>query len=130
MFCQPWLIVHLFQSRCNQVSANRFDMFLPDGLTRDSPLIAGGSPSFLRLCPDADPNDGVNLQISVAAPDPRTIKTHLPFSFFQPSLLDTAKVPMLNVYFLLLYVNSTSRLALLENRQNFRMSKCSSLLGS
>ncbi|XP_050716686.1 sulfotransferase 1C4-like [Eriocheir sinensis] len=69
-----------------------FDMFLPDGLTRDSRLVAAEAPSFLRLYPDADPNDGVYIKTSAATPDPRTIKTHLPFSLLHPSLLETAKV--------------------------------------
>ncbi|KAG0713789.1 Estrogen sulfotransferase [Chionoecetes opilio] len=49
-------------------------------------------PSFQRLCPGADPKDGMYLQISEATPDPRTIKTHLPFSLLHHSMLDTAKV--------------------------------------
>lgn len=75
----------------NELSANRFDMFHPDAPARGSPEL-DFTPSFSRLCPDADPNDGVYIQISVATPDPRTIKTHLPFSLFHPSLLDTSKV--------------------------------------
>lgn len=66
-------------------------MFLPEELAADSPFIAE-CPSFQRLCPDADPKDGVYLQIAAATPEPRTIKTHLPFSLLHPSLLDTTKV--------------------------------------
>ncbi|XP_050716685.1 sulfotransferase 1C4-like isoform X2 [Eriocheir sinensis] len=67
------------------------DMLFPDGLTHGSPTMTE-TPSFLRHCPDADPNDGVYLQMSAAIPDPRTIKTHLPFSLLHPSMLDTVKV--------------------------------------
>lgn len=67
------------------------DMFLPDDITPDHPEM-NECPSFQRLCPGADPSDGVYLQISRATPDPRTIKTHLAFSVLSPSLLDTAKV--------------------------------------
>ncbi|XP_042856926.1 sulfotransferase 1C4-like [Penaeus japonicus] len=42
--------------------------------------------------PDADPNEGIALQLTAHTPDPRTIKTHLPFSLMTPDLLDTAKV--------------------------------------
>ncbi|XP_037777972.1 sulfotransferase 1C4-like [Penaeus monodon] len=48
---------------------------------------------FLKgAVPDPDPNDGVALQLTAHTPDPRTIKTHLPFSLMTPDLLDTAKV--------------------------------------
>lgn len=66
-------------------------MLNPHELTADSPLLSN-VPSFLRVCPNADPKDGIYLQISAATPDPRTIKTHLPFSLLHPSMLDTAKV--------------------------------------
>ncbi|XP_068242966.1 sulfotransferase 1A1-like [Palaemon carinicauda] len=57
-----------------------------------------GSPSdpiydmFLEMCPGKNPEDGVNIQLAGAIPDPRTIKSHLPFSLMPPSLLDTSKV--------------------------------------
>ncbi|XP_068242967.1 sulfotransferase 1A1-like [Palaemon carinicauda] len=69
-----------------------FDMLM---LNKDK----GGSISkshivemFRELCPGKAPDDGVNLQLAEAIPDPRTIKTHLPFPLMPPSLLDTAKV--------------------------------------
>lgn len=67
------------------------DMFLPEEIAPDSPFVAE-CPSFQRLCHGADPKDGMYLQIAAATPEPRTIKTHLPFSLLHPSLLDTAKV--------------------------------------
>lgn len=42
--------------------------------------------------PDADPDEGIALQLTAHTPDPRTIKTHLPFSLMTPDLLDTTKV--------------------------------------
>ncbi|XP_069182590.1 sulfotransferase 1A1-like isoform X2 [Procambarus clarkii] len=48
--------------------------------------------AFKVKCPGKDPKDGIMLQLSEALPDPRTIKTHLPFSLLTPDLLDTAKV--------------------------------------
>ncbi|XP_063605782.1 luciferin sulfotransferase-like [Penaeus indicus] len=48
---------------------------------------------FLKgAVPDPDPNEGIALQLTAHTPDPRTIKTHLPFSLMTPDLLDTAKV--------------------------------------
>lgn len=77
-------------------------MFFSDEMTRDNPFLKE-APSFFRVCPaDADPNDGVYLQISEAIPDPRTIKTHLPFSLLQPSMLDIAKVTHASPIYLLL----------------------------
>ncbi|KAG7158737.1 Sulfotransferase 1C4-like 3 [Homarus americanus] len=57
-------------------------------ITPDNPLLQG----FLKLCPGANPADGVNLQVSAAMPDPRVIKSHLPFSLLHPTLLEKAKV--------------------------------------
>ncbi|XP_042856928.1 sulfotransferase 1C4-like [Penaeus japonicus] len=45
-----------------------------------------------NIAPDADPNEGIALQLTAHTPDPRTIKTHLPLSLMTPDLLDTAKV--------------------------------------
>ncbi|XP_047475121.1 sulfotransferase 1C4-like [Penaeus chinensis] len=45
-----------------------------------------------QVLPNADPNEGIALQLTANIPDPRTIKTHLPFSLMTPDLLDTAKV--------------------------------------
>ncbi|XP_066979277.1 sulfotransferase 1A1-like [Macrobrachium rosenbergii] len=47
---------------------------------------------FLEMCPGKNPNDGINVQLAEYIPDPRTIKSHLPFSLMPPSMLDTAKV--------------------------------------
>ena len=66
-------------------------MYFPDEIDPDGPEMME-CPSFKRLCPGADPKDGIYLQIAEATPDPRTIKTHLPLSLLHPSLLDTAKV--------------------------------------
>lgn len=68
-----------------------FDMFMPvktDGSSPNNSIVE----SFKELCIGKNPDDGVNLQLAEAVPDPRTIKTHLPFSLMPPSLLDTAKV--------------------------------------
>ncbi|XP_068210726.1 sulfotransferase 1C4-like isoform X2 [Palaemon carinicauda] len=48
--------------------------------------------AFLQLCPFKNPLNGFMLQMSEAIPEPRTIKTHLPFSLLPPSLLDVSKV--------------------------------------
>ncbi|KAG7153425.1 Sulfotransferase 1C4-like 7 [Homarus americanus] len=36
--------------------------------------------------------EGINHQLAVATPDPRTIKTHIPLSLLHPTLLNTCKV--------------------------------------
>lgn len=46
------------------------------------------------LVPHPDPDEGLALQLTANTPDPRTIKTHLPFSLLTPDLLDTAKVSL------------------------------------
>lgn len=56
-----------------------------------------GQPTFheemlKKVVPDADPKEGIALQLTAHIPDPRTIKTHLPFSLMTPDLLETAKV--------------------------------------
>ncbi|XP_071514793.1 sulfotransferase 1C4-like [Panulirus ornatus] len=48
--------------------------------------------AFRKVYPNGNIKDGVMLQLVEATPDPRTIKTHLPFSLLSPDLLDTAKV--------------------------------------
>lgn len=45
-----------------------------------------------ELDPEAEPRRGITLQLTSLTPDPRTIKTHLPFSLLTPHLLDTTKV--------------------------------------
>ncbi|MPC50225.1 hypothetical protein E2C01_044049 [Portunus trituberculatus] len=47
---------------------------------------------FKILCPGRRPKDGMCLQMAECTPDPRTIKTHLPFSLLPSSMLDTSKV--------------------------------------
>nr|XP_045610097.1 sulfotransferase 1C4-like [Procambarus clarkii] len=69
-----------------------FDMFT---LSKNVPPIDDGNPlleAFKVKCPGKDPKDGIMLQMAETIPDPRTIKTHLPFSLLTPDLLDTAKV--------------------------------------
>lgn len=46
------------------------------------------------IVPHPDPDEGLALQMTANLPDPRTIKTHLPFSLVTPDLLDTAKVSL------------------------------------
>lgn len=70
-----------------------------DSLNSKSPLDAGsggdGNPflePFKALCPGRSPKDGIFLQMAECTPDPRTIKTHLPFSLLPSSMTDTCKV--------------------------------------
>ncbi|CAL4084759.1 unnamed protein product, partial [Meganyctiphanes norvegica] len=67
-----------------------FDMIM-EGCMND------GSPPpeehpFQAMCPGADRKDGIMIQMSERLADPRTIKTHLPFSLLSPNILDNAKV--------------------------------------
>jgi len=55
-------------------------------------LLGESVKQFRELCAGKDPKDGIFLQAAAFSKDPRTIKTHLPFSLLAPSLLDTAKV--------------------------------------
>ncbi|KAB7494193.1 Sulfotransferase 1C4 [Armadillidium nasatum] len=48
--------------------------------------------AFLQDHPNCNPKDGIFLQLTEFAEDPRIIKTHLPFSLLSPSLLETCKV--------------------------------------
>lgn len=45
-----------------------------------------------KLAPGVEPQEGIVMQLAEVAPDPRTMKTHLPPSLLTPDLLDTAKV--------------------------------------
>ncbi|MCL4134964.1 UNVERIFIED_CONTAM: hypothetical protein GTU68_050422 [Idotea baltica] len=51
--------------------------------------------TFVKIHPDRNPDDGLFLQLTELSPDPRTIKTHLPFSLQNPNILDTCKVSFL-----------------------------------
>ncbi|KAB7503516.1 hypothetical protein Anas_05391 [Armadillidium nasatum] len=51
--------------------------------------------TFLQDHPNCNPKDGIFLQLTEFAEDPRIIKTHLPFSLLSPSLLETCKVSSL-----------------------------------
>lgn len=48
--------------------------------------------AFKRWCPGRKPEEGIHLQLAECLPAPRIIKTHLPFPFLSPSLLDVSKV--------------------------------------
>ncbi|KAF2352176.1 Sulfotransferase domain, partial [Trinorchestia longiramus] len=48
--------------------------------------------SFFEACPRGDPADGIFIQIAQALPQPRTFKTHLPFSLMPGDLLEKTKV--------------------------------------
>ncbi|XP_047472298.1 sulfotransferase 1E1-like [Penaeus chinensis] len=54
----------------------------------DHPMVQ----AFFKMCPGKSPLDGAQLQMAEVLPEPRTIKSHLPFSLLTPGLLDTAKV--------------------------------------
>ncbi|XP_063889967.1 sulfotransferase 1A1-like [Scylla paramamosain] len=47
---------------------------------------------FKILCSGRNPKDGICVQMAECTPDPRTIKTHLPFSLLPSLMLDTSKV--------------------------------------
>ncbi|XP_042867532.1 sulfotransferase 1A3-like [Penaeus japonicus] len=73
----------------NRVPFMEADMFAEESPKEDpSPV----SETFKKLCPNGDPRDGMNYQLAQAIPDPRTLKTHLAFSLFAPSLLEKTKV--------------------------------------
>nr|XP_027236584.1 sulfotransferase 1C4-like [Penaeus vannamei] len=68
-----------------------FDMITASSNTPpplDHPLVQ----AFFKMCPGKNPLDGAQLQMTEVLPEPRTIKSHLPFSLLTPGLLDTAKV--------------------------------------
>lgn len=55
---------------------------------------------FRARNPGKDPKEeGLYLFLADSSPSPRTIKTHLPFSLLNPSLLDTSKVKV-SVFYL------------------------------
>ncbi|XP_068230861.1 sulfotransferase 1C4-like [Palaemon carinicauda] len=68
------------------------DMFLRSELLPPPDNTTLASKEFQRLCPGRDPADGFFLQLSEGISQPRTFKTHLPFSVFDPSLIDKSKV--------------------------------------
>ena len=47
---------------------------------------------ILENLPNYNPNRGEEIQTAEILPDPRTIKTHLPFSLMNEKLLETVKV--------------------------------------
>ncbi|KAG0721093.1 Cytosolic sulfotransferase 17 [Chionoecetes opilio] len=53
---------------------------------------------FEALWPDQDITKGFMLQVTENAPDPRTIKTHIPLSLLLPTLLDTCKLFLKEVW--------------------------------
>ena len=48
--------------------------------------------TFKHTHPDLNPEDGIVLQTAENMGEKRVIKSHLPFSFYKPELLDTCKV--------------------------------------
>ncbi|ROT84800.1 estrogen sulfotransferase [Penaeus vannamei] len=67
-----------------------FDLFFPKHPPEGMEIVS--SSAFLKYCPEGDLRGPFNLQLSRAIPDPRTLKTHLPFSLFLPDLLEKSKV--------------------------------------
>ncbi|XP_018007023.1 sulfotransferase 1C4 [Hyalella azteca] len=59
-----------------------FDTFLSDAMFTN----------FRSRCPNLDSKRGIHLQVAESQKEPRTLKTHLPFSCFAPGLLDKCKV--------------------------------------
>ncbi|KAB7495861.1 Sulfotransferase 1 family member D1 [Armadillidium nasatum] len=73
-------------------SSYRLD-FITKGLPKD--ISKPGSfiySLFEETHPDRDPAEGIFFQFAEFAPDPRIIKTHLPFSLLSPLLPDTCKI--------------------------------------
>ena len=59
------------------------------------PPLQEGDPMlahYYSLFPDGDPTKQLFFQLGDGAKSPRTIKTHLAFSFFPPTILDKCKV--------------------------------------
>ena len=54
--------------------------------------IKGLVDHFNQTYPDLNPEDGIVLQTAEHMGEKRVIKSHLPFSFFKPEMLDTCKV--------------------------------------
>ncbi|XP_042886419.1 sulfotransferase 1C4-like [Penaeus japonicus] len=79
------------------------------------------SEMFKRLCPNADPRKGMSLQLAKALLDPRTLKTHLPFSLFAPSLLEKTKV---------VYVARNPKDTVLSYQHHHKLFKAQSFVGS
>nr|XP_027237355.1 sulfotransferase 1A3-like [Penaeus vannamei]XP_027237357.1 sulfotransferase 1A3-like [Penaeus vannamei] len=79
------------------------------------------SETFKKLCPNANPRDGVCLQMAQATPDPRTLKTHLPFSLFAAPVLDKVKV---------VYVARNPKDTVLSYLHHHKLFKAQSFVGS
>ncbi|XP_042855956.1 sulfotransferase 1A1-like [Penaeus japonicus] len=46
---------------------------------------------FKKKCPDGDATQGIYIQMAGVLPEPRTLKTHYPFSVLHPDLLEHTK---------------------------------------
>ncbi|CAL4068944.1 unnamed protein product [Meganyctiphanes norvegica] len=56
--------------------------------SKDDPLMNG----FQKMCPGKNIEDGLMIQMTDVLPEPRVIKTHLPFSILSPHILENTKV--------------------------------------
>ncbi|XP_063609974.1 sulfotransferase 1C4-like [Penaeus indicus] len=79
----PWAVM-------DRVPFIEFDLFFPKHPPEGMEIVA--TNAFQRYCPEGDLRGAFNLQLSRAIPEPRTLKTHLPFSLFLPDLLEKSKV--------------------------------------
>ncbi|XP_018022975.1 sulfotransferase 1A1 [Hyalella azteca] len=57
----------------------------------DEPMFS----TFKTRCPNLDPKRGIHLQMAESLTEPRTLKTHLPPSCFQPGLINKCKVVLI-----------------------------------
>ncbi|XP_071550992.1 sulfotransferase 1E1-like [Panulirus ornatus] len=105
----------------NRVPFMDFDMLVPgymlELMCQDKDL----KSSFKERCPDGDPMDGMFYQKAMEMADPRTIKTHLPFSLLHPQLLDTTKV---------VYVARNPKDVVVSYLHHSRLLKCHDFKGS
>ncbi|XP_047740729.1 sulfotransferase 1C4 [Hyalella azteca] len=71
------------------------DMFMMDALKKvpiDHFLKDPMFSHYRTRCPNPNPNRGLHLQLAESYTERRVLKTHLPFSCYQPGLLDKCKV--------------------------------------